>query len=341
MSEVMVLPAVAALLISLAATALAMAGGVLDFPNERSSHDRPTPRAGGLGVVAGLGAGALIAAFQGFPASGVAPLLAAALAFAGLGLADDLLGLGSLAKFAMIAVLSVLVAQAVGPVDRIALTLETGVALPAALALAGSALFVFVVVNATNFMDGSNGMLAAVMIPAGAALGVAGLVAGAGAATLAGLVLAAAMAGFIPFNAPRAQVFAGDAGSLAAGAVYAAGALAMAGQGFSGSLWLAPLFVLAFIGDVLLTLLKRAAGGRFSLSAHREHAYQMLLRAGWSHPQVAVLYGVATIGFAAGGLVAAQGPDGAVPAAFGVSVLVWIGIYAWIHQVARRRGVDQ
>ena len=341
MSEVMLLPAATALMISLAVTALAMAGGVLDFPNERSSHERPTPRAGGLGVAAGLGAGALVAALQGFPASEIAPILAAALAFSGLGLADDLLGLGSLLKFAVIAALSVLVAQAVGPVDRIALTLETGAALPGAVALTGSALFVFVVVNATNFMDGSDGMLAAVMIPAGAALCVAGLVAGAGAATLTGLLLAAAMAGFAAFNAPRAHVFAGDSGSLAAGAAYAAGALAMAGQGFSGSLWLAPLFVLAFVGDVLLTLLKRAAGGRFSLSAHREHAYQMLLRAGWSHPQVAALYGAITIGFAAAGLGAAQGPDGAVAATFALSVVVWLGIYLWIHRLARRRGVAQ
>lgn len=320
---------------SLFVTWLAVMAGVLDFPNARSSHARPMPRAGGLGVVAGLGAGILAASFTAVPASGVAAILLIVGLFAGLGLIDDLLTMPARLKFAVFAALCVGLAYVAGPVTRLPLTLETGLDLPVWLGLLGSALFVFVVVNAVNFMDGSDGMMAAVMIPASMGLCVAGLVSGTGAATLIGLTLAAGLAGFGSFNHPPAKIFAGDVGSLAVGAAYAGGALAMAGQGFSGSLWLAPLFVLVFLTDVLLTLLARARRGRLSLEAHREHLYQRLIQAGWSHKRVAMVYGALTIVIVVSGLAAAQGPDGVVPIAFGLWVLILSGLYTWGAQRAQ------
>jgi UDP-N-acetylmuramyl pentapeptide phosphotransferase/UDP-N-acetylglucosamine-1-phosphate transferase len=334
-SAALLITCLAALVVSAAVTALALAARVLDFPNLRSSHDKPTPRGGGLGVLAGLGAGALAASFTGVPAAGLGALLGVTGLFAALGLADDLVTVPTKLKFALFAALCLALAWLAGPVSRVALTLELGVDLPIWLGLIGSALFVFVTVNAANFMDGSDGMLCAVMIPASLALGVAGLVAGAGEASLIGLALAGALAGFAGFNRPPARIFAGDVGSLSVGAAYAGGALAMAGQGFSGSLWLAPLLVLVFLADVLLTLLRRARHGRFSLEAHREHAYQRLIQSGWSHGRVALVYGALSTLIAISALVAAQGPDGLVPAVFAVWVAILGGLYAL---VSRRAG---
>ena len=335
MSEALGLIALAGFAVSLAVTVLAMRAGVIDAPNERSSHERPTPRAGGLGVVAGLGAGVLAASFTALPAGGLAGVLMVTALFAALGLADDIVSLAARAKFAVFVGLCVALAWIAGPVTRLPLTLEIGVDLPVWLGLAGSALFVFVIVNAANFMDGSDGMLAAVMIPASAGLCVAGMVSGTGAASVMGLALAAALAGFALFNRPPARVFAGDVGSLSAGAAYAAGALAMAGQGFSGSVWLAPMFVLVFLADVLLTLLRRARHGRLSLQAHREHAYQRLIQAGWGHGAVALVYGGLSALIALTGLVVAQGPDGAVPLVFGLWVIVLCALYAAVGRIAR------
>lgn len=192
----------ASLAASLVVTWLALKAGVLDFPNARSSHVRPTPRAGGLGVVAGLGAGVLAASFTAVPAGGLSPILLLTGLFAALGLADDLVTVQTRLKFAVFAALCAGLAYTAGPVMRLSLTLDIGLDLPLWLGLAGSALFVFVVVNAVNFMDGSDGMLAAVMIPASAGLCIAGMVSGTGAATLIGLALAAAMTGFALFNRP-------------------------------------------------------------------------------------------------------------------------------------------
>lgn len=334
-SGVFLIAGLCSLLVSLLVTLLAMKAGVIDHPNERSSHKTPTPRAGGLGIAAGLGAGLAVA--SAFPVGGaaLAPVLAVIALFCALGLADDLVTLDERAKFPAFVILSVALAWFAGPVGWIGLTPDLAVSLPLWAGLAGSSLFVFVVVNAANFMDGSDGMLAAVLIPAGLALAVAGLVAGVLNASLLGAALAAGLAGFIVFNCPPARVFAGDCGALAAGAAYAAGALTMAGQGFSGSLWLAPLFVLVFLADVLLTLLRRARHGRFSLSAHREHAYQRLIAAGWSHRRVALVYGGLTALMCGAGLAAAQGPDAAVPILFLVCVTGLCVLYAAVDQVHR------
>ncbi|MGJ3232557.1 MAG: hypothetical protein ACFE0P_12225 [Oceanicaulis sp.] len=334
MTPVLFTTALTGLALSLLVTFLAWKAGVIDQPNDRSSHKRPTPRAGGLGIAAGLGAG--LAAASAFPvgSAALAPMAATIALFCALGLADDLVTLDERAKFAVFVTLSVALAWFAGPVTRLALTAELALALPVWLGLAGSALFVFVVVNAVNFMDGSDGMLAAVMIPASLALTMAGLVAGALNAALIGAALAAGLAGFAVFNTPPARVFAGDSGSLAAGAAYAGGALAMAGLGFSGSLWLAPLFVLVFLADVLLTLLRRARHGRFSLSAHREHAYQRLIAAGWSHGRTALAYGGLTTLIALSGLAAAQGPDGAVAAVFALWTLILTALYILVGRLA-------
>jgi len=325
----------AALAASLMVTLLALKAGVLDMPNQRSSHVRPTPRAGGLGIAAGLGAGALAAAFFPVGAPEMASLLFAAGLFAALGLADDLFTLDERLKFAVFVLLCFVMTAAAGPALRVPLTQETGLDLPLWLGWAGSALFIFVAVNAVNFMDGSDGMLSAVMLPAALGLCVAGLAAGSGAAALIGFTLAAALSGFAPFNWPPARVFAGDVGALAAGAAYAGGALAMGGKGFSGSIWLAPLFILVFLADVLLTLLRRARHGRFSLSAHREHVYQRLIDSGWSHSRAALTYGVLTFAIVLSGLGAAQGPDGAVPAVFALWTLALIALYAAAGRMTR------
>ncbi|KAA5805230.1 glycosyl transferase [Alkalicaulis satelles] len=322
----------ASLIASAGVTALAWRAGVLDMPNARSSHGAPTPRAGGLGVMAGLGAGALAASAFALSGGPLAGLLILAAAFAVMGFADDLITLGEAGKFLASVFLCIAVAAMAGPVTHIPLDGDIALGLPLWLGWAGSALFVFVAVNAVNFMDGSDGMFPAVMIPASLGLAVAGLVTGVNASVIIGFALAAGLAGFAAFNWPPAKVFAGDVGALGAGAAYAGGALALAGQGVPGSMWLAPLFILVFLADVLLTLLRRARYGRFSLMAHREHAYQRLIDAGWSHRRVALAYGGLSVLIVVSGLAAAQGPDIAPFLVF----WGWTAILTVLHMLAGR-----
>jgi UDP-N-acetylmuramyl pentapeptide phosphotransferase/UDP-N-acetylglucosamine-1-phosphate transferase len=310
---------------SLLVALLIWRAGVLDLPEARSLHTRPTPRGGGLGVLAAAGAAFAWASFQPVALGGGIAILAATAGFAALGLADDLKPVSARIKFAVMIGIALACAQALGEPSRLGT--------PFGAAMFGGALFILVAVNAANFVDGSDGMLAVAFIPAGLGLAVAGLVTSVIATSMAGVALAAGLAGFLVLNRPPAKVFAGDAGSLATGALYAAGALAMAGRGFAESVWLAPLFILPVLADVLLTLLKRALGGRFSFNPHREHAYQILIGRGWSHARAALAYGGLTTACVLAGLVAAQGPDRAVFWTFWAAVAVLTGLYL---AVARR-----
>lgn len=336
MSGALIAMALAAALVSFIVSVLVLKGGVLDLPNARSSHKTPTPRGGGLGVLAGVGAGALVASALPLGASALGGVLIVTALFGLLGFLDDLFVLDERLKLVSFIVFCAAMVSAAGPVTRFGLTYELGFALTPVIGWIGSALFVFVVVNAANFMDGSDGILAAVMIPAGIALCVAGLAAGVMTSVISGALLVASLAGFVVLNWPPAKLFAGDVGALGAGALYAGGALALVNHGFSGTLWLAPLFVLVFLADVLLTLLRRARHGRFSLSAHREHAYQRLIDSGWSHQAIALLYGGLTALIGLTGLVAAQLMDGAVPMVFALWTVVLTALHVLVGRVVGR-----
>src|SRR5882762_6921649 len=62
--------------------------GILDVPNSRSSHNVPTPRGGGAGIIAGLIAGLFTAALLGMHLPTFELLLGTGLV-ALIGLADD------------------------------------------------------------------------------------------------------------------------------------------------------------------------------------------------------------------------------------------------------------
>ena len=84
-----VVPPLIALIVSGSLVALLMRGRAaalaLDLPNQRSLHSTPTPRLGGVGIVAG------IAAAWAYTSPPLEPLLLAALALlVGVSLLDDL-----------------------------------------------------------------------------------------------------------------------------------------------------------------------------------------------------------------------------------------------------------
>tara|TARA_R110002073_G_scaffold17367_10_gene65380 strand:+ start:3684 stop:4694 length:1011 start_codon:yes stop_codon:yes gene_type:complete len=302
--------------------------GIIDRPNQRSNHDRPTPRGGGLGILAGFFIALALMPEQP-PASG-AMLAGLALCggIAGLtGLLDDLFTLSETLKFIILAALSLALAAIAGPV------LHLAVNLPWIIGLAGTGLWVFTCSNAVNFMDGSDGLIAACLIPACLVLGLTG----GGDIAMASFALAAALAGFAVWNAPllraRGTLFAGDAGALGASVLFAGLALRWAAIGPDGTVWLAALLILPLLGDVLLTMAARAKAGRRLFAPHRAHAYQLLIRTGSSHRRVAAIW--AGLSLACGGLVmvGAAGPAGLK---FGVFLVGVIG-FTLFHRIVRKR----
>jgi len=320
-------PVVLAFVVAFVIAGIVMQARILDHPNARSNHCRPTPRGGGLGIVVGfLAALCVIPMDAPHEAAALAGLGGCAALAAALGFLDDVQTLSERFKFVCLTLISLTLAGMAGPVT------ELGIALPWVVGWLGSALFVFTLANTVNFMDGSDGLMAATLIPA--ALALAWLAPG--AIGLGALGLAGALAGFAVWNAPlvaaRGRLFSGDVGSLGTAVIFAGLALAWTSTGPAGSVWLAPLLVLPLLGDVLLTMAARVRAGRSPFVAHRAHAYQLLLMMGASHRKVAMIWGGMSFLCGALALLATALPPTLSPVILVAAIL----FFTWQHRRWRK-----
>ena len=262
----------------------ALRNEVLDHPNQRSSHTQPTPRGGGVAIVAVVLAAVVALSAANLIERNVALALGVGgAAIALVGWIDDHRALAAVTRAAVHFAASGWAVYWLGGLPE----LDLGAwAFP--LGAAGHLLALLGVVwlvNLFNFMDGIDG------IAGGEALAVGGI----GAALLlatghAGLALlsatiAAAAVGFLRWNWPPARIFMGDAGSGFLGFAFAILALASDhGGGPPLLVWLILLGV--FVVDATLTLVRRVRHGARWYAAHRTHAYQRLVQSGRSHGAV-------------------------------------------------------
>lgn len=268
------IPALVALLTSAAVIALVIRSRVarlaMDHPNQRSLHQTPTPRLGGLGIVAGIAAGwvCLFPPFEWPVVLGVGILAA-------VSLLDDVRTLSAGWRLLLhIAVALLAMTVLLHAAHGIWLTLA------ATLATAW-------MINLYNFMDGSDGLAGGMACLGFGAYGVAALIAGDTTLASAGFVIAGATLGFLWFNFPPARIFMGDAGAIPLG--YLAAVMGIAGWlRDAWPLWFGAIVFSPFIVDATVTLSRRAARGAKVWQAHREHYYQRLVRSGWSHRRTAV-----------------------------------------------------
>lgn len=342
----------AALLLSLGLCRVVIFAGVSDPPNEaRKAHKQATPTSGGLAIGAAFAAALAglipVTAIDWAPrlpdggAWGVLWVLLGSLAALAMGVVDDVRPLGPRLKFLAVATGALLFAGAVAHARYF--TIGPGVTFDVGLmvAVVGSALWIFTLVNSVNFMDGANGL--AMGSTAIGLVGLAALAAFSGAWHGVALALlgAAALAGFLVWNFGLGRLFAGDAGALFAGALAALTALLVIRDGAVSPL-APPILFFPTLADVLLTLLWRVLHGRPLLKAHADHLFQIALRAGWPHRRVSLVYWILTVHCAVIGVLAAFGPrvarDWSVPAHAAnplVSGVVWLAALApWIALIA-------
>jgi Fuc2NAc and GlcNAc transferase len=263
----------------------ALARGVLDVPNSRSSHVAPTPRGGGLAIVVTVLLTVGVMYLRGdVPADLAAALLIGGPIVAIVGFIDDLRGVSASARLAVQFAAFGWCVYRLGPLPPIHLGFSV-----VNLGVVGSiAAVVFLVwfLNAYNFMDGIDG-IAGVEAISVMTFGTLLLVhQGAEASmALALLVVAASAAGFLIWNWPPARIFMGDAGSGFLG--FFVGALAWATVVHGRlSIWVWLIMLGAFIVDATVTLLRRWYRGANLAEAHRSHAYQRLSRKYRSHLKI-------------------------------------------------------
>ncbi len=318
---------------SLAVTGFMVFAGLGDEPEARSNHDRVTPTSGGVGLIAAFGiCGAAIAILHPFllrylPVN-FPQVLSLVFAMGLLGLCDDVFALSAKLKFGIMIILAGAGGLSVG--IPMAFPLNDGVwHVPPILGFLGAVLWVFVVVNAVNFMDGANGLITNTLVIASVAMGVIGLSVGSVLTAFLCGVSIVGFLGFLPYNQRRrAAIFLGDAGSLVAGFAFALAALSAVNASASlPLLFLGPLLILPLLADVLLTLASRAKRRQNLLQAHRDHIYQRLIARGMSHLQVTWIYSILALIFANISIFAVQSERISSPAFFCVNVVFISALY--------------
>lgn len=286
---------------SLAVTGFMVLAGLGAESNERSSHKGVIPSAGGLGLVAALGVCSIALAIlhpfllSNFPDS-FPQLLSLIFAMACLGLSDDLLDPSPEFKFAIMLILSAMGVYLIGAPENLPLG-QSVLPLHPIFGFMGAVLWVFVVVNAVNFMDGANGLIGIMLAIASFVLGLVGLAQGSFLTGFLCGVLIVSLLGFMPYNVRKqARIFFGDTGALTAGYIFALGSLATSKASENDALlYLGPILILPILTDVLLTLASRARRKKRLTEAHKEHLFQKLLAHGWSHVSVSCAYGITSL----------------------------------------------
>ena len=275
--------------------------GVMDTPDARKSHSRPTPKGGGVGVVVAFLVGVAVlyefAAFSRLADPYFRGVIAAAAAIALVAFLDDLydwpftIKLGAQVLAALVAVGSGLYVEVyripyLGPVDI------GWLGIPATL------VWILFTTNAMNFIDGLNGLASGVALIAAGFLCYIAQSQGGWFVYFASLLLAAGLLGFLPFNYPRARIFMGDVGSQFCGFVLAM--LAVAASRFEKvelSFLIMPMLLSGVLFDVAFTLVRRGLAGERITAAHRGHLYQLAQQTGLQAAWVtAIHWGFAGLG---------------------------------------------
>ncbi len=276
------LSAIIAALVVLAATPLAArlarAVGAVDQPSDRRIHREPTPRLGGLAILAGF----LVPVLYFLPADPAArALVAGAVLICALGAVDDIWGLSPAVKLVGQVACAAIPVSAGLTIDHITLPfLGVGDLGPAQYPL--TILWFVAIVNMINFSDGMDGLAAG--ITGLGAITFAILAASLGRADPA--IMAAALAGacvaFLVFNFHPAKVFMGDAGSMFLGFVIAGVSVSGVMKSAAAVAVLAPLIVLAIpILDTSFVIMKRIKHGLPVYNADRSHFHHRFFTIGW------------------------------------------------------------
>jgi UDP-N-acetylmuramyl pentapeptide phosphotransferase/UDP-N-acetylglucosamine-1-phosphate transferase len=302
--------------------------GIVDLPNQRSSHSQATPRGGGIAIIAAIAGGLGILGFVQTPLpAGVGYVGAATLALALVSWVDDVRGLSPLVRI-IPQIVCVTIVFYIIPVP----SLEVLSGLPVWAQHGVLALAWLWFINLYNFMDGIDGIT-----------GIETLVITIGIAVLAfttdqfvplqgpALIIAAATFGFLIWNWAPAKIFMGDVGSVPLGFVLGWLLLKLAGDGYLLAALILPGYYLA---DATITLLARLMRGEKVWQAHRQHAYQRAVQNGMTHAGVSLrigMLGLVLIGLGAVSILYPW-PSGCVA---GIVVILM-----WLHLYRRKPGSD-
>lgn len=300
--------------------------GILDQPGGRKLHVAPIPRLGGVAVALALtlalGVAVVLEARALVPATpdprSLLPIVSGAVLVFAVGLWDDIDAVSPGVKLAVQLLGALIVVGSgitIGSITIGGTTYDLGL-----LAFPLSVVWILVVTNAFNLMDGLDGLAAGLAVIAAGTCTVVLLVRGEDASALLLVSLVGALAGFIAHNFHPAKIFLGDSGSLLAGFLLAVTAITGQQKGATTLAVGVPLLIFALpIADTALSVVRRLFAGRRDAGAgllgvasifraDRSHVHHRLLDLGLTHRGTVLLLYAVALGLSTVALVTMQVP---------------------------------
>jgi UDP-GlcNAc:undecaprenyl-phosphate/decaprenyl-phosphate GlcNAc-1-phosphate transferase len=282
------------MLLSAATVRVMIAVRVMDTPEDRKAHNHPTPKGGGVGIVLTFLVGIAVlyryAEFARLADPYFRGVIEASLAIAVVAFLDDLFDWPFIVKLGA-QVLAALVAIGSGLYVTDFHVPYLGPQQVTWIGAAVTLVWLLFTTNAMNFIDGLNGLASGVALIACLFIVFIAEQHGGWFAYAAAGLLATGLAGFLPFNFPKARIFMGDVGSQFCGFMLAV--LTVVASRFDGvelSLLLMPMLLSGVLFDVAFTLVRRALAGEAVTQPHRGHLYQVAQRSGVSPVVVTLVH---------------------------------------------------
>ncbi|HVW32176.1 MAG TPA: MraY family glycosyltransferase [Acidimicrobiia bacterium] len=360
MAEYLLVLAVAALVTWLLTPAVRRAAirlGAVVSPDSRRVHERPTPTLGGAAMYGGFLAAMALASvlpkfrpvFRG--TSEPLGLLIGATTMFAVGALDDLREVSPPAKLAGQVFSGSLLSLLGVTLLFFRIPFAGFVVLSPDLSPLLTVIWVALMANAVNLIDGLDGLAAGVVAIAGAAfflyslrLSDSGLLAGSNLAPLVAIIAVGVCVGFLPHNAHPARIFMGDAGALFLGLLLAASTIVVGGRTadqFSGQtfFFFAPLVIpFVILGvpmlDIALAIVRRAVRRTSIALPDKDHLHHRLMRLGHGQRRTVFLLWAWTAVLAGFVLAPTYTNEGNALVPFGIAGLALV-LYAIFHPTAR------
>jgi UDP-GlcNAc:undecaprenyl-phosphate GlcNAc-1-phosphate transferase len=200
--------------------------------------------------------------------------------------------------------------------------------LPFWLAGTLSVIWIVVVINATNLLDGMDGLASGVVVIALASLTASYVALGSwtNAVLVAGVI--GATLGFLRYNFNPARIFMGDAGSMFLGYMLAVYSILGAGKAQSVLAIIIPVIAMALpLADTLLAVVRRLVARRSLFQADRDHIHHRVSRTlKLSHRNTVLFLYVVSAGFGVAATLLAISRRVFADDMFSVAVLLVTGV---------------
>lgn len=278
---------------------------LVDVPDDRTSHDAPTPSLGGIGIFAGVIFSIVL--WTPFDVFGdLQYILCAFIIIFLIGAKDDILPTSPWKKLMG----ELLAAGILVYKSNVKISSLYGIfgiySLPDMVAIPFSIFVILVIVNAFNLIDGINGLSAGVSLLISSVLGTWFYLTGFVELAVVAFSLVGSLVAFLNYNVTPARIFMGDTGSLLLGLICSILAIkfielqdevlntgyeVIAAPAVAIGILILPLF------DIFRVFLTRILAGRSPLQADRTHIHHYLIDVGLSHMQATILLVVVNVVF--------------------------------------------